>query len=264
VVFHAWLPFLCGTGFSLYLLYLDESGDPGAWTTGAQNHFVIGGVAVHEGKIREYSEKLDAIQAKFFPKIQVPIAFHASEIRNGKDRFRELSPADRAVLLDDLYEVLHQARFPNLIAFATVMHISAVQNSDQVLHDTFEDVCQRFNTFLVRQYKAGFIDKGLLIIDQAHQDRYRHLVADFHEHGTAYGYLGNIVDIPYFSGRRDTRMLQIADLCASAVYQHYEHRDSGCFRKMYICLDRRARGKPAEGLKHLTRVPCTCEACSWR
>jgi hypothetical protein len=246
----------------VYILYLDESGDPGAWTTQAQNHFVISGVAVHEGQISIIAEQLDQIQKLFFPDIHVPIAFHASDIRTGRDRFRQLAPEDRDRLLNQVYNVIHDARFPSIVAFATVMHISYVLNSDQVLHDTFMDICQRFNTFLKRQFKAGFPDKGLLVIDQAHEDRYRHLVADFQRSGTTYGYIGNIVDIPYFAGRRDTRMLQIADFCASAVYQHYEHNDSSFFRKIFIRFDRRTPDwLPPDGLKHLTRLNCNCESC---
>ena len=249
----------------MYVLYLDESGDPNGWSTRPQNHFVIGGIAVHEGQIHTLTSQLDQIQNDFFPGIRVPIAFHASDIRNGRDRFRQLLEADRVRLLDSVYSVLRNARFPNLIAFATAMHISCVVSADQVLHDTFGDVCMRFNTFLVRQYNAGYKDKGLLVIDQAHEESYRHLVADFQRSGTSHGYLGNVVDIPYFAGRRDTRMLQLADFCASAVYQHYEHNDSVHFHSVFDRFDRKLpRRQPPDGLKHLTRLQCACEACYGR
>jgi hypothetical protein len=63
----------------MYLLYLDESGTPNGWKV--QNHFVLGGIAVHEGQTRILEERLDAIQKNHFPEIHVPLSFHATEIR---------------------------------------------------------------------------------------------------------------------------------------------------------------------------------------
>ena len=249
-------------GFILHILYLDESGDPQAWQL--QKHFVLGGVAIHEGQVQSLAKQLDDIQARFFPDMHVPVIFHATDIRNGKGIFRDLIPNRREQLLNALYQAMSTAKFPNLVAFATAMHVSVAQSPDQVLHDTFQDICQRFNTFLVREFKSGRPTKGLLIIDRAHAERYRQLIADFQREGTEYGYLGNIVDIPYFARRHDTRMIQLADLCAYAVFRYYEHADTYCFDKVLPRFDRRSPQHPPDGLKHITQKPCQCAACSWR
>jgi len=246
----------------MYLLYLDESGDPNGWDT--QNNFVLGGVAVHEGQIYGLAKQLDDIQTSFFPGISVPIIFHATDIAAGKNKFRLLSPEDRGRLLDAIYQIIARAGFPNLIAFATAIDISCVNSPDQVIHDTFQDVCQRFNTFLMRQYKHGHPDKGLLIIDRAHQERYRQLITDFRRSGTQFGYVHNIVDIPYFASRHDTRMLQIADFCTHAVFRRYEKSDPEYFSKILVCFDKRGPRMPPDGLKHIIRDSCSCEACHWR
>jgi len=203
----------------MFILYLDESGDPYGWDR--QDHFVLAGIAVHEQHLYDFSRRLDSLQGQYFPGISIPIAFHATDIQSGKGRYRDLERKTREALLDDICSVVCEARFPQLVVFATVMHVSAVTSPDQVLHDTFQDICQRFNTLLVRGHNRGFHDKGLLIIDKAHQDRYRQLISDFQRDGTEYGYLGNILDIPYFAGRHDTRMLQLADFCAHAVFRRY-------------------------------------------
>ena len=88
----------------MYLFYVDESGDPDGWQD--QNNFVLAGVAVHEGQIRHFSEELDAIQARFFPTISVPIELHASHIRAGKGtRFRSLTDEQRNQLMPAVYDV---------------------------------------------------------------------------------------------------------------------------------------------------------------
>ncbi len=247
----------------MYLFYIDESGDPQAWES--QKHFVLGAVAVHEGQVFRLSKQLDDIQRRFFPDRQLPIGFHANEIRTGHSVFRDLHPNIREKLMFEIYQCITNARFPTLIAFTTAMHVSAARSPDQVLHDTFQDICQRFNILLTRQFNVGQPNKGLLIIDQAHQQRYRELIATFRVEGTDYqGPLGNIVDIPYFARRHDTRMIQLADFCAYAVFRYYDQTDSTYFDNVLPKFDRRKVDHPPDGLKHITHIPCDCVACSWR
>jgi hypothetical protein len=251
-----------GEANPLYLLYVDEAGDPYSWQE--HKHFVLGGFAVHEGQIYGLVNQLSKIQEAYFPGVNIPIAFHATDIQLGKGVFRDLHLDRRKQLLDDICQCISQSKFPNLIVFATAINVTAVQSGDQALRDTFQDVCQRFNTFLVRQFKAERPSKGLLIIDQAHEGRYRQLIADFQRTGTEYGYLGNIVDIPYFARRRDTRMLQLADFCAHIVFRYYESNDVDYFTKILPRFDRRTPQGPPDGLKHITENQCSCEACGWR
>jgi hypothetical protein len=246
------------------LLYLDESGVPNGWQ--AQRNFVLGAVAIHEGQVYRLSKQLDEIQTRFFPDRDFSIEFHAERIKKGKEIFRELLPDRREELMDELYNFIADVPFPNLIAFATCLHYSMVQDAEQVLRDTLQDVCSRFNKLLTRRF-AFHPNKGLLIIDDAHQSEYRRLLADFKRIGTDYeGYLRNMIDIPYFARSPDSRMIQIADLVSYAVFQYYEHNEAAYIERIYPKFDRREAQHPADGLKHITRnhQTCTCMACSWR
>ncbi len=248
--------------WTLYILYLDESGDPQAWE---HNNFVLAGVAVHEGQVYQLGKQLDDIQARFFPGRPIPVPFHATDIRAGRGHFGGLDPGRRNELMGAVYSVLSSTAFPFLIAYATTMHVSKAESAQQVLHVTFQDLLQRFNRFLTRQFQHDQPNKGLLVIDQAHQERYRELFADFKRVGTEFqGYLTNIIDVPYFAGRRDTRMMQLADFCAFAVFRHYENNDNELFTSILPRFDRRGPRDPPDGLKHFTRLPCKCEACAWR
>ena len=84
---------------------------------------MLGGVAVHEGQIWRLSAELDAIQSKYFPQIAFPIAFHASEIRRCKGHFEDFAPHIRKQMLKDVYDAIKASTFPNLVAFATAIHI---------------------------------------------------------------------------------------------------------------------------------------------
>jgi hypothetical protein len=248
----------------MYLLYLDESGDPYGWNT--QRHFVVGGVAVHEGQVYRLAKALDGIQQTYFPKIKIPLKLHASEIRGGKGpHFKTLTPSVREMLLSDIYDLIYRTRFPKLVAFATGINITAVKDPSRVLSRVFEDLCERFDTLLIRQGKAGLWSKGLLIIDQAHEERYRSLVREFQVSGTRHrAYLGNVIDIPYFAGGSDTRMLQLADHVAYSVFRYFEYADDAYFKRVLPRFDKRGPRLPPDGLKHITNELCECAACEWR
>ena len=68
----------------MYLLYLDESGNP---DDPADKHFVLGGIAVFERVTFFLATDVEAVQKKHFPG-RPPIDFHASHIRAGKGFWR--------------------------------------------------------------------------------------------------------------------------------------------------------------------------------
>ena len=217
----------------MYIIYLDESGDSNGWSH-HQDNFVLGGIAVHEGQIRRLSEAIDDVQTRFFPEISVPIKFHAVDINGrGSGRFRsDLTDIQREQLMNDIYDVIAGVGYPNAVLFATAIDISSVESSDQSLRDTFEDIVQRVNTFLVRMNRAGNPQKGMLIIDgnQSTEQKFRSLISEFRNTGTQYGYLGNIAFISRTSANADkTRVLQIADFCAYALLTSYNERDNNQF-----------------------------------
>lgn len=245
----------------MYLLYLDEAGDFNSWQN--QNCAVLGGVAVHEGQLQRISALVDRVQAKWFPGISFPLEFHASAIRAGKERFRSFSPADRALMLSDLYGLLAAEQFPQLVAFTTSIDVSAVQTPTQALGDAFEDLCQRFNTFLVRGFGKGIKNKGLLIIDRSSYSEplYRDLIARFRSTGTRYGYLHNIVDAPLFTESHYTRFTQLADLVSWAAFRYHESGDLSYLNRILPRFDRSSpQSNPPDGFKHITTRSCSCLA----
>ena len=247
----------------MYFFYIDESGSPNGWQT--QNHFVMGGVAIHEGQVSGLTNKLDEIQTTYFGELNVPIEFHAGDMKTGNKRWHSVPEATREKMMMDVYDVIANAQFPTLIAFGTAQHISKAENSETVnLKITFQDICLRFNHFLIKAHKAGNTNKGLLIIDEAHKKQFKDLINAFRKEGVRGVPIHNIVDIPYFSASQDTRMLQLADFCVYAVYRYYEKNDATYLNKILPRFDRRDLHH-ADGLRHVTKsLACTCIACSSR
>jgi len=244
----------------MYLLYLDESGDPNSWHS--QKNYVIGGVAIYEGHINRFSGLVDSIQNKYFPGVQINIPFHATEIRRGKGHFLGFPPEKRNQIMQEVYDVIGNAVFPNLVVFATDIDITAVKNPTQSRRDIFEDVCEKFNCFLVHQYKLHHFNKGLLVIDENRASEYRELVNDFKTQGTKHGYLGNVIDIPYFARCHQTRMLQLADFVANAVFRYYENNDDSNLQTIlpnfYSGAD---KNKISSSFGHIIKKKCSCITC---
>lgn len=243
----------------MYLLYLDESGDTGNWQE--QRHFVIAGIAVHESFIEAMGNNLRAIQQKYFSHITIPLVFHATDIHSGHGIFRTLQPNIREQLLESLYQIICDVRFPTIVLFGSVMGVESAKNAYQDRSTNFEEVVSGFNSFLVMSHRLGHTNKGLIIIDKNREEQYKQLLDNFQEVGTKYGYLANIVDIPYFARCKDTPMLQFADLCSYAIFRNYENQDDKYLKIILPRVYRNLDGKMF-GLKHITSLkPCGCISC---
>ncbi|MDG6221678.1 MAG: DUF3800 domain-containing protein [Candidatus Bathyarchaeota archaeon] len=249
----------------MYLLYLDESGDPSSWAE--HNHFVIAGIGVYEFEIENLRKKLVEIQRKYFPEIKIPMIFHATEIHSGKKRYRNFPKEKRMALLKELYEIIQNEKFPKIAIFGAVLGIESAKNAYEDRSSTFEEVISGFNTFLVEGYRTqrskrtGYGNKGLIIIDKNREEQYKQLLDTFQEEGTRYGYLANIVDIPYFARCKDTTMLQLADLCSYAIFRFFERNDDTYLKMIEPRIYRTNSGRMF-GLKHITNGDCNCLSCA--
>lgn len=248
---------------SMYLLYIDESGnedDP------ADKHFVLGGAAVFDRVTFFLSQAIDQIQQKHFPG-SPPIAFHASQIRAGRGFWRTVDRETKTQVLTDLSSAIAQSNRPGVVLFAAAIEkTSALYGEDAVERATAE-ICRRFDVYLKRRYHDdGQRERGLLIFSEGRfHKRARVWVRGFRELGTRWGLLHNLVDIPYFASAEETRLLQVADIVAHAVFLLYERRDSrliGPFLDRFDQHDGVLHGLVHVKADHL--AACECPACASR
>ncbi len=135
--------------FSLYLLYLDESGNP---DDVQDRHFVLAGAAVFERVAHFLSQAIDAVQTAHFPGVQ-PIPFHATEIRSGSGFWRGVALEKRNAVLEDLCGAVAAAQHPGMFLFASVIEKTATLYGEAAVKRATEEICVAFDRFLVRQYK---------------------------------------------------------------------------------------------------------------
>ncbi|MBX3050792.1 MAG: DUF3800 domain-containing protein [Caldilineaceae bacterium] len=243
----------------MYILYLDDSGSP---INPNEEYFVLGGVCVPEQSVRWLSYEIEKLAERLVPRNSSGVEFHASEIFGGRENPWNTmhAPADRIAVIKNVLLTL-QAAYADIVTFACAVHKASYLGQDPV-HVAFEDISSRFNLFLER---AGSTTRGLIVLDKTvHETSLQKLAIDFRRTGNTWGrQLRNICEVPLFVDSKATRLIQLADHVAYAVFRRYNAGDLNYFN----CIENRFDSDPTtgtiHGLSHLhaNRHTCTCPAC---
>lgn len=241
----------------MYLLYLDESGNP---DEPADRYFVVAGAAIFERQTFFRAAELDAIKARYFPQKQ-PIEFHAQHMLSGKGFWRNVPVPVRQAVLQDVGKVIAHR---DLVLFAAAVEKDSETYGETAVRVATEQVCSRFDMYLKRRFRrTGEAQRGLLIFDESRfEQRNKIWVQGFRDIGTQWGgVVANLADIPFFASSRETRLLQVADYVAHGVFRLFEHGQPDLIRPVIYGFDK-DRGK-IHGLVHVSsnRESCECPAC---
>lgn len=246
----------------MYLLYLDGSGSV---LNPNERHFILAGIAVHERQIYRLISEADKLVASLALGDPHEIELHASVMAGGKAapwkggmaRKRRLETIESGLNL--LVSAHHTVK-----AFAVVVDKRAVSPADPVEY-AFEEISRRFNLFLSRLYRQGDPQRGLLIMDKSrYEGALQMLARNFRERGTRWGGIPNLAEVPLFVDSAASRLIQISDLLAWAVWRRYEHKDTRYFDGVVHRFD--SEGGVLHGLVH-RKTPdelCHCPACMSR
>ena len=112
-------PFFCAcdTGGGMYLLYVDESGDPGP---AGSRFLILGEAPLFEGKWLPVEHDLRSLISRYFPAGPKPSEIHLAELRKGKKEFRLLSPAQRGSLLQEFCQLARSLLSSELVMFSVI------------------------------------------------------------------------------------------------------------------------------------------------
>jgi len=206
----------------MYLLYLDESGSV---KDASQQHFVLAGVAVFERQPHWLAEKLEGIAARVDPADPGSVELHGAPMLNGHGHWGTVKRADRLALIRDALAAFVSTHEKNR-AFAAVVRKANVSPDDPLNH-CFEQVSSRFDQYLMRLHRGGDTQRGLMLFDKTHAEAtIQRLAHRFRTVGHAYGRLRNLSEVPAFLDSRVSRLIQLADLVAYAVFRAYERQDT--------------------------------------
>lgn len=268
----------------MHLLYLDDAGSA---KNQAEDYFVLGGVSIFEPQVHWVTQKLDQLAQSICPDAPDSVEFHASEIFSRRaapwrDLSREYAQNDtkseifsrRAApwrdlsreyaqnVIKEVLEILSQAH-NSVRAFACAVHKDSYPDQDPV-ELAFEDLCSRFDLYLGRLRNEGDRQRGLLILDKsAYETTLQKMARNFRKIGTQWGTIHNLADIPFFVDSRASRIVQLADHVAYAVFRRYDAKDTNYLDVIAHKFDRAEN--IVHGLSHKTLDRnCMCLACATR
>lgn len=142
----------------MYLLYVDESGDPGP---SGSPFLVLGAAAIFEGKWLPLERDLRALIDRHFPASPKPTEIHLADLRKGKRAFRSLTPTQRNILLSDFCNLALRMRRSEIVMFAVIADKrywfakNAGKTGEDLYAEMFEHLTSRFDKFLARRLCPG-------------------------------------------------------------------------------------------------------------
>lgn len=89
--------------------------------------------------------------------------------------------------------------------------------------------------------------------------RHTQLMKGFHQRGTFWTYINNIIETPLFVDSALTSMIQMADICGYAIRRFLENNESELFDEIFKRADR--RGQIVVGVRHFSNPGCSCKIC---
>lgn len=248
----------------MYLLYLDDSGSP---NNQQEEYFVLGGLCVPENSVRWLTGELETLAQEIDPDNPRSVEFHAAEIFRGRDgvwqNYRKKE--DRVAIIKRVLLVLEKASPGSVVVFACAVHKQST--SGDPVQTAFEQLSSRFDIYVRRQNaERGERQRGMIILDKSsYETSLQNLAAQFREEGTRWGSrLSTLSEVPLFVDSKASRIIQLTDHIAYAVFRRYNAADLTYFNCIESCFDQTAG--VMHGLVHwqLSNRNCTCPACVTR
>jgi hypothetical protein len=245
----------------MHLLYLDDSGSA---ANANEEYLVVGGVSVYEAQAYWFTQELDQLASTVDPANPHNVEFHASEIYSRRAHpWRGMTPQEAHGIIKAVLDVLRRS-YGTARAFACAVHKPSYPGRDPV-ELAFEDLCSRFDMYLARLRAEGDRQRGILILDKSSQETtLQRMSREFRTLGTRWGIVHNLAETPLFVDSRASRLVQLADHIAYAVFRRYNASDANYFDIIASKFD--SSEGVIHGLAHKQAVDpaCMCIACITR
>lgn len=228
------------------------------------DYFVLAGLAVFERELYWFAQDMAALQQRYFPDLEVPVEFHVSPLRVTREEdvpapYNRLTKEDRRELIASVYQII---RGRQGVLFGVAIEKAWRPNEDYYSR-AFEDLVSRFDLFVRRRNATSGEgeQRGIIAVaESSYRENLEVLGERFRGGSTRWGEVRTLAEVPFFLPAKNTRLLQLADFCANAIYGRY---NSGLTRDFDIIAPRFDReGDRIHGLVHLCRdFECQCPAC---
>lgn len=179
------------------------------------------------------------------------------------EAYIHLTYAERKKLVLDLAECIANWGFARIFAEC----IDKVYfDPSRVTHDldeqAFEQIVSRFEQYLQNISRGSEHDYlGMLVHDNnaTIEKKHTELMKKFHQKGTLWTKVSNIIETPLFVDSQLTSMVQIADICAYALRRYLENNEDELFNLVFQRADR--IDSVVVGVRHYASLDCRCKIC---
>jgi hypothetical protein len=246
----------------MHVLYLDDSGSP---DNPKEDYFVLGGISVPENSLRWLSHQIEKIAIEINRENPEIIEFHAAEIFRGVEPpWDTMNKGDRIKTIQNVLRTIDSAN-QGVVIFACAVHKASFPAEDPVIK-AYEEITGRFDLYLQRLSAEGDIQRGLVVIDKSsYETGLQKLASQIRRSGNKWGsFTKQICEVPLFIDSRASRITQLADHIAYAVFRRYQSADINYFNRIEGRFDR--KDNVICGLVHRQtyNFNCTCPACITR
>jgi hypothetical protein len=229
----------------MHFLYADESGSVADIT---QQYFVLAGISVFERQVYWASQRLDAIAARFNPGQPMAIELHGSPMLNGSGMWRSFPLPNRIAAMKDALSAIN-AHPSNRVFGAAIKKVRAATIPRDPVELAFEQLSSRFDQYLMRLHRKQDTQRGVIIFDKSNQESsIQKLASDYRRVGHTWGKLRNLAEVPLFLDSQISRLVQLADLIAYALFRNFERNDPQFYNIVSPHFD--SEGGVVHGLYH--------------
>jgi hypothetical protein len=181
------------------------------------------------------------------------------------EAYIHLTYEERQDFIRDVAKRVSQWGFARLFAECVdKIHFDPSRTPQTINEQSFEQLVSRFEHYL-QVISTGVPNPccGLLIHDNNETVAKKHtaLMKQFHQRGTMWTSVINIIETPLFVDSQLTSMVQIADLCAYALRRYLENGEEELFKLIFQRADKK-KGGVMVGVRHFTKSGCSCMICS--
>jgi hypothetical protein len=246
----------------VYLLYVDESGRAFGSKT---RHFVVAGVAVHEEDAYPLAKSLRPLQRRHVGVANADLELHATELWGGRDVWAHVPIPQRRGLLRAVFGhlgrwVAPSGREPRY--FGAVVRKESFPG--QALERGHAELFGRFDDFVNRLHSRGDSHRSLVVADNSSYEHVLQTLMPRWKAGDRVRPLHSLIEVPLYVDSTASRLVQVADFVAWAMFQYYENGHGEHLQRLHGRID--AASGIQHGLVHLRRAyqSCACVPCSSR
>ncbi len=219
-------------GWFMYLMYVDESGDPGLINSPTR-YFGLSGIVIHESQWHVFHEALINFRYTMNQVYNLPIRreIHASEYLNKS--LLNIPKYQRLAILRNFLDEL--AKLNYLSITSVIVDKQGKPNQYETFNQAWSTLFQRFeNTLKYGNFPGAYrTDYGLAITDNTDGKKLTKLVRkmnkynpipNMHQFGDGYRNIPivKIIEDPYTKDSQHSYMIQAADVAAYFLYQKYK------------------------------------------